>query len=450
LSNLKKFLRRSITRLPGEGRLIIDVYRHSVLLKRKASARLRPMSDTHLPDAKTLYWIDPARIVLHTNRVRGNTDVPAKDRVFDLQRDKGTVQSGDWDTSDYRFADLDVARAITQRVSQGVDWRKTDLYARLLKEVETKGTSGWNIGSVADLDARMSYLDKLIESMRTQGYLLNHAVRLDGERKGVDGDPEYGSEITVNIGRDGQYLFQDGRHRLAIAKVLGIPRVPVRVLVRHRQWAEFRRFVQELAQGGGASSHANELYQNPLHPDLQDIPHAHACEDRFEAMLKWVPPGNGAALLDIGANLGYFCHRFETLGYSCFAVEYLAQVAEAAERIRVAEGRNFQVISQDLFVASERPPLRDTSFSVVLALNIFHHFIKTQPVFDKFSAWLGALRTDTMFFEPHCPDEPQMRGSYRNFDEQQFVDFIISKSVLTQSELIHRCSDGRPIYKLTR
>ena len=449
MSKVKKFLRRSITKLPGEGRLIIDAYRHSVLLKRKASARLRSTSDDSLPDPKTLYWIDPARIVLHTNRARATSDVPAKDRVFDLQRDKGTVQAGDWDISDYKFADLDVARAITQRVREGVEWSKTDFYARQLRELREKGTAGWNIGSQAELDARMNYLDQLIASMREKGFMLNHSVELAGERKGVDGDPEYGSEITVNIGRDGQYLFQDGRHRLAIAKVLGISRVPVRVLVRHRQWAEFRRFMQELAGAGGASSHAN-LYQSPMHPDLQDIPHAHACEDRFEAMSKWIGPGQGAALLDIGCNLGYFCHRFEDLGYSCFAVEYLAQVAEAADRIRISEGRRFKVISQDLFVAAERPPLKGTHFSVVLGLNIFHHFIKTPQLFEKFSNWLGTLDADVMFFEPHCPDEPQMKGSYRNFDEQQFVDFILEKSVLKRSELIHRCDDGRPIYKLSR
>lgn len=448
MSKLRKFLRRGVTKLPGEGRLIIDVYRQSVLLKRKASARLRPMRHSSLPDPKTIYWIDPARIVLHTNRLRGNTDPALKDRVFDLQKDKGTVQSGDWDISDDRFADLDVARAISARVEQGADWKTSEFYARVQKQIEN-GTAGWNINSVSDLDARMAYLDQLIDSMRAKGYLMNHAVRLDGERKGVDADPEYGSEITVNIGRDGQYLFQDGRHRLAIAKALGIERVPVRVLVRHTKWAEFRRFMQELAGAGGASSHAN-LYQSPMHPDLQDIPHAHACEDRFEAMSKHIAPGQGALLLDIGTNLGYFCHRFESVGYSCFAVEYLASVAEAADRIRIAEGRKFTVISQDLFVAAERPPLKDQKFAVVLGLNIFHHFIKTQPVFEKFSAWLGALQADTMFFEPHCPDEPQMRGSYRNFDEQQFVDFIISKSVLARSELIHRCDDGRPIYKLAR
>lgn len=450
MGKVRQFLRRNVRRLPGEGRLIIDAYRHSVLLKRKASAKLRPTRNESLPDPKTIYWIDPARIVLHTNLVRRGHSTHPKDRVFDTQRDKGTVQSGDWDISDFHFADLDVARAIDARIRQAVDWRNTEFYSRLVQELRAGGATGWNISSIAELDARLRYLDQLIGSIRSQGFKLNHTVRLEGEHKGVDGDREYGSEITVNIGRNGQYLFQDGRHRLAIARTLGIASVPVRVLVRHRQWVEFRRFMRELAKGGGASSHTNELYQNPVHPDLQDIPHAHACEDRFDAMSRHIEPGNGTALLDIGANLGYFCHRFELLGYSCFAVEYLAQCAAAAERIRVAEDRKFRIVSQDLFAAAERSPLRDRHFSVVLALNIFHHFIKTPDKFDKFTAWLGRLRVDTMFFEPHCAAEPQMQGAYRNFGEREFVDFIFRNSALKRGELIHRCGDGRAIYKLSR
>ena len=89
-------------------------------------------------------------------------------------------------------------------------------------------------------------------------------------------------------------------------------------------------------------------------------------------------------------------------------------------------------------------------FEVVLALNIFHHFIKQREIFERFEAWLGQLSMDAMIFEPHCSSEPQMSGAYRNFDEREFLDFIIAKTVLNHAELIHRCTDGRPIYRLWR
>ena len=302
---------------------------------------------------------------------------------------------------------------------------------------------------MAELDERYQYLDRLIESIRRHGFKLSQEVRLQGEDKGVAADPRFGSEVSVNIGRDGHYLFQDGRHRLAIAQILGIPRIPVKVLVRHAQWVEFRQFMTSLARSGGASSRANELYQNPIHPDLQDIPSAHGCEDRFNAITKVVGPGGGA-FLDIGANLGYFCHRFEDLGYSCFALELLPQIALAADRIRIAESKHFSVIAEGLFSAAKKEPLRGRKFDIVLALSIFHHFLKEQETFERFSEWLGELNADTMIFEPHCADEPQMIGAYRNYQEQQFVEFILGRSVLKHSEIIHRCEDGRPIYRLWR
>jgi hypothetical protein len=317
------------------------------------------------------------------------------------------------------------------------------------QQVRAGGRVSWGIRSEADLDARCAYLDNLIASIRKDGFRQNHQVALAGEDKGLDGDPYCGSEIAVNIGRHGQYLFQDGRHRLAIAKALNIPRVPVKVLVRHRQWVEFREFLRSLGRNGGGSSVPNELYQNAVHPDLQDIPAAHGCEDRFDAMKDAVGPGPGL-LLDIGANLGFFCHKFEDLGYSCFAVELLPPCAQAADTIRIAEHKKFAVICGELFDVAEQAPLRGQHFKVVLALNIFHHFLKTAESFDKFKRWLAQLNTDSMIFEPHCSHETQMVGAHVNFAEEEFVQFILTHSCLKHAQRLYRCSDGRAIYRLTR
>jgi hypothetical protein len=387
--------------------------------------------------------------VLHTNYTGGGSNVAPKDRVFDRQRDRGKVRGGSWDISDFKFDDLDITRALRSRIEEGLEWRATAFYSRMREELQRHESKSWGLRSVEDLDERCRYLDQLIESIRTNGFKLSHEVQLQGEDKGLAAHPRFGSEILVNIGRDGQYLFQDGRHRLAIARTLGIAKVPVKVLVRHAQWAEFRHYMKSLARGGGASSHANQLYQNPCHPDLQDIPSEHGCEDRFNAIQKNVAP-NGGTLLDLGANLGYFCHRFEDLGYSCFALELLPQIALAADRIRIAEGKKFTVLADTIFAAMTKEPLRGRKFDIVLALSIFHHFLKERHTFEQFTKWLSELNADVMFFEPHCADESQMIGAFRNLQEQEFVDFVCATSVLKHSELIHRCEDRRPIYRLWR
>jgi hypothetical protein len=447
MRKLKQSLRNSVYRLPLVGPSMLQAYRSSILLKKQLGARVRALRADHLPDPETVYWLDPERILRHTNY--GGASVAPKDRVFHTERHKGTVQDGDWDHSSYNFEDLDVVQALRQRIEQGASWEQTEFHQRLARELRDKGRTSWNIGSQSELEERFRYLDRLTASIREHGFQLNHTVTLANETKGINADPVFSSEITVNIGRNGEYFFQDGRHRLAIAKILGIKKVPVKVLVRHKHWVEFRQFMRALASGASASSRTGELYQNPVHPDLQDIPSAHACEDRLTALTQAVGAGAGS-LLDIGANLGFFCHGFEALGYDCYAVELLPQCAQAADRIRIAEGRKFKVITGDLFGAAAREPLRGRHFKIVLALNIFHHFLKQPDIFANFTAWLRDLQADIMLFEPHCSSEPQMSGSHVNFDEREFVEFILKNSVLKQAELIHRCEDGRPIYKLWR
>jgi hypothetical protein len=386
LKDIKRAARSTVRRLPDEGRALTNAYKQLVVLRRVAATKLGAYGAASGIDPERVYAIDPSRIVFATNNASERS-------AFDPRVERGKVYGGHWDRGTQRFDDLPAAKAIGQRVSAAGDSSKTADYT----------------GAFAGAEA----------------------------------------EIGVNIDRDGRYLLNDGTDALATAKAQRLQRVPVKVRVRHRQWMEFRNFMWSLSEGGGASTRAKHLYQNPVHPDLQDIPAAHSCEDRFEAARHAVPR-RGGLLLDIGANLGYFCHGFEELGYTCHAVEYEPLIARAAEKIRIAEGKSFKVITGDLFAVADDEPLRGKHWEVVLAFNIFHHFLKHKALHDKLVAWLKGLNVDVMIFEPHRTGERQMNGAYANYDESAFVDFILSNSVLQRSELVHRCTDGRPVYKLSR
>ncbi len=452
LGELKESIRSRLRHLPGEGRAVLAAYRKLKLLKRSARSKLYAALKHGLPDPETVYWIDPARIIKHTNHRPGRRggsatqELPPEDRVFDTESDRGRVYGGDWDLTEFTFDELEVARALRARIDAGADWHTTQFHSSMLARLRRDGRAPWCIESERDLEERYQYLDALIASIRDNGFRRVHEIVMPGEHKGLDGDRHYGHEISVNIDRNGHYLFQDGRHRLAIAKALRLTSVPVKVIVRHKKWTEFRQFVLSAAR---SASRPDELYQNPVHPDLQDIPASHECEDRFAAIRRCLDPGAGA-LLDIGASLAFFCHRFERLGYQCYAVESDPAIAAAAERIRIAEERRFTVICDHIFAASSRAPLRQKHFRVVLALNIFHHFLKREESFREFRAWLGGLDADSMFFQPHRPDESQMARTHVNLGPQQFVDFILENSCLRHAELINRHADGRAIYKLWR
>jgi hypothetical protein len=53
-----------------------------------------------------------------------------------------------------------------------------------------------------------------------------------------------------------------------------------------------------------------------------------------------------------------------------------------------------------------------------------------------------------LFFEPHCPADPQMQGAYRNYTPDEFVGFIMCAAGLKKATLLFVADDGRPLYKL--
>lgn len=87
-------------------------------------------------------------------------------------------------------------------------------------------------------------------------------------------------------------------------------------------------------------------------------------------------------------------------------------------------------------------------FDIVLALYIFHHFIKTSELHNKLVGLLGRLRMKAMVFGCHNLDQKAMQDAYRNYTPQEFVDFIIQNSCLTRATHIGTESNRRELYLL--
>ena len=248
-------------------------------------------------------------------------------------------------------------------------------------------------------------------------------------------------EITVNVGRDGDLLFNNGGHRLAIVKLLGIPRIPIKITVRHPQWAKFRREILLYAE----DQPSGKIYSPVTHPDLQDMPAAHDLEsDRFNIIQANLSTGKGR-LLDIGAHWGYFCHKFEEMGFDCYAVENDRMHLYFLQKLKRAENRRFKILPESIFECSE---VKNSHFDIVLSLNIFHHFLKERGSYLKLVNLLKNLKMKEIYFQPHQTNEPQMEGAYKNYPEEEFVEFILQTSKSNKANCIGRTRDGRGIYKI--
>jgi hypothetical protein len=225
-----------------------------------------------------------------------------------------------------------------------------------------------------------------------------------------------------------------------MAKIAGIEKVPVKITVRHAQWEMFKKEIEQYASKNGG-----RVYTALTHIDLQQIP-VHYSEIRWQMIRDNIGEGN-KNVLDIGAHWGYFCHKLEDAGFRCFAVEIDEENLHFLGKLRKAEKKEFAIITKSIFDLAREGPLK---YDIVLALAIFHHFIKEQRTFEKLKFLLHGLDVNEMYFEPHLPDEPEMQGSYLNPSPQEFVDFIISNSCLNNYRLLGYCEEGKPLFKLWR
>lgn len=376
-------------------------------------------------DTERTYWITPQRIVY------------AALREFNVHDFKGHVIEGDWDRLEKKFENLDIYVALKEVCLQGKAWPQTTFYRRTLARLQ-QGQTPWGCKDRNTLDRRCQGLEALFARIKREGYKTQSELLL---AQGKPDPHQLEDEITVSIGRHGDLLFSNGAHRLAIAKLLKVPAVPVRVAVRHPQWMALRRMLQSYAVEKGG-----QLAQPAFHPDLDHIPARDGCEERFRIVSRHLSSRSGN-LLVIDANLGYFCHRFEDEGFTCYAMEEEAGARYFMRKLRRAENRRFHVLAEPML---ENAEISTLSFQVVLALNVFHRFMAMPEQQGKLGSWLENLQTDELYFELSPPVPTQTQAAYRRYSPDEFMKFLAEQTGLSRSTCIAVTRDGQSIYKLCR
>lgn len=369
-----------------------------------------------------LLWVDPKKIM----------KVGVGWGKYKKYNKRFKIVRGNWDLNTMPFEHLDVYQAFKLRFIHGLKWEDTSYYKSFLDRI-SKGEKLYGIINKEELTKRLENLDDLFENIRKYGYKMQQ--QLLGDRY----NPYFIDEVSVRISRYGEFLFEDGRHRLAIAKILGLKKIPILVTRRHRDWHLLREQILYYAK----RCRGGKTYQPLTHPDLTDIPSSHG-DIRFNLIRSNLQLKNGS-LLDIGANWGYFCHRFEEEGFHCCAVEKSWQNFYFLNKLRIAECRRFTVVHTDILNILEK-----NEYDVVLALNVFHHFLKTRNDYENLIKFLQRLRSKVIFFEPHLTDEAQMQGAFKNFNCEDFVRFVANHTGLRSYKCIGYGEEGRPLFKMTR
>lgn len=232
---------------PGTDRLLQGLtrsYALSWIYARTAIARVRHAAPIH---PGRLFWVDPDEIRRTVSWTRISTDRKRDEHArfrAPNYRLAGRVFGGDWDTRDEYFSQSTIYQSFVAHFDRGVPWEQTAFYIESAAAIEN-GATLWDCGTLDAFDGRCAELDLLYERIATDGYKTQAELRgrdrplsaADRLHRAIWG------EIAVNVGRDGELVFLDGRNRLAIAKVQGLDAVPVVVLVRHEAWQRLRNRV---------------------------------------------------------------------------------------------------------------------------------------------------------------------------------------------------------------
>ena len=209
------------------------LYRLSRPCHRYRWSLTRDISEYDAPiDPTKTVWVDPDDITNFTGRAG----------TFWRRREQqvGAVQAGSWDTTGSEFSRFDIHRAFVERFQHGTQWADTGLYRRLEASTEH------------DADRLCNQYDRLYRDISSDGYRTQLELAMSNPEHARPFHRLLLDEITVDIGRDGEFLLVDGKHRLSIAKILHIERVPAAILTRHEEWMQH---VEDVWAGLHAADH---------------------------------------------------------------------------------------------------------------------------------------------------------------------------------------------------
>lgn len=384
-----------------------------------------------------IYWVSPRKICY----ALGQNKFPVSKNKY---KGKMSNEEGGLTGNIVKFEEKDIYQSFYYHFIEGKEWEETDFYKRVINEIKD-GKCKWGCSSVSEYNRRCKNLDRLYYDIKKNGIkiqkMLWETTLLKENRI-----KEIENEIRVLIGPEGELIhYYTGQHRLAMVKILNLDRVPIQILFRHKKWMEFRKelFTHIRREMNG------KAYQPLLHPDLNDVPSLWD-DKRFEIIKQNLTIKSGT-LIDIGAHWGYFCHKFEEIGFHCTAMEDSPKNLYFLRKLKRADNANFKIINKSVFDYKDHErDKNELNFDIALALNIFNQSmeIEKKDLYFKFVKLFRKLKAKEMYLQ--LPEElggmQQVqakdkhrninRDRSRNYSSQEIIDFIMENSNFINVERI--------------
>lgn len=334
----------------------------------------------------------------------------------------------DWDLKKWDFEIQSWYKWMVDRFIHKKDWKDTIIYKEWEDKIK-KWEIIWNCSTFCDLKKRLEYVDSLFNEIKKNGFKINDdkiAWKYD--------------QVTINIWRNWELLFNDWFHRLSIAKILKLEKIPVRILVRHKKWYDFIKYLQKSLPNWVS-------YQSLWHVDLDtNFIIDHPCENRFSIIEKVLPKGWWKAL-DIWWNIGYFTRELEKKWFDTYIIEHEEFYLKILQNFKEVGWYKYKIIDEDMFLWEW---FKNNKFKITIALSIFHHFLKTEDFYLKLKKLLNNLDTEILILETHNFEENQMEWSFKNYNSKEFVEFIMKETWLKSYKKLWDSEWNREIFVLLK
>lgn len=178
-------------------------------------------------------WVDPAEIqcVITTSTLPSRSFLKFNRRLGGLwdrniiETEKCVGDLSDFPPGIIPIEHTDIHKAFVHHFQNGGDWKETEWYTRVSSQI-LSGIRKWRCSDLQSFDARLGRIEDLYQRIQQNGYRTQRELRT----------PRYWDEIRIGVGRDGELFLFDGRHRLSMAKLLGLKKIPVFIALYHDYW----------------------------------------------------------------------------------------------------------------------------------------------------------------------------------------------------------------------
>lgn len=148
---------------------------------------------------------------------------------------------------------------VRETVHRRGDWTELELVREYIDRAQSGETVWHGCTSRSGVLGRCRFIDALYAELKREGYESQASIRSEQASANDGSLPRLLSEVCVDVGRTGELLHVCGTHRLVLAKLLDLDRIPVTILVRHPDWMAYRDRIHERGP------------PFPSHPDLREF-----------------------------------------------------------------------------------------------------------------------------------------------------------------------------------